>query len=423
LAFDPPRNLPELPRWIAYTAEHASSELLRVAEAIEHETVLPPMAAGDQMLAQAIQAAAASPEDHEPLILSRALERIARLTELAREVDDPSEPLRASLTEPSELSTRASRLSLARDHLTLDSAMFRHSLRSTLATGATVLLVQLLQLDHGYWATLTCLVIMQPHGAQTWAKALQRVGGTVIGAGLALLVATFVTDPPLIIACVFAFVALAVALLPLNYGAFAVFLTPGFVLLAETHAGNPELAGVRVLNTLLGALIALLGSRLLFPLSERDQIRPLLAAALGELSALVSVVAVNPLTIERVRATRRNLGMALLNAEASYQRLLTETGIPPEQSEAVLSLLLYAHRMASGLIAIAFARGTVLHLRLCERAEELRRGLTDLRGAIAERSDPGPAPDRASLTDSTERVEILFEQLAILRTATLRFRV
>jgi uncharacterized membrane protein YccC len=218
-------------------------------------------------------------------------------------------------------------------------------------------------------------------------------------------------------------VSLAVALLPLNYGAFAVFLTPGFVLLAETHAGNPELAGTRVLNTLLGALIALLGSRLLFPLSERDQIRPLMAAALDELSALVGVVAEEPISIERVRAARRALGMALLNAEASYQRLLTETGIPPEQSEALLSLLLYAHRMASGLIAIAFARGTLLHLHLRERSEDLRRAIADLRQAIAERADPGPPPERVSLNDATERVEALFEQLAILRTATLRFRV
>jgi uncharacterized membrane protein YccC len=423
LAFDPPRNLPELPRWIADIAEHTSNTLARVATAIEHERVLPPLAAADHELAQSILNAAESPDHHEPRILARALERVTRLEELARAVDDPSEPPRASRTEPSDLSSQASKLSLARDHFTLDSAMFRHALRSTLATGTTVLLVQLLQLDHGYWATLTCLVIMQPHGAQTWAKALQRVGGTMIGAGLALLVATWVTEPRLIIACVFCFVSLAVALLPLNYGAFAVFLTPGFVLLAETHAGNPDLVGVRILNTLLGASIALLGSRVLFPVSERDQIRPLMAAALDELSALVGVVAENPLSIERVRAARRRLGMALLNAEASYQRLLTETGIPPEQSEAMLSLLLYAHRMASGLIAIAFARGTVLHLHLVERAPDLRRAIGDLRRAIAERGDPGPAPEPASLTDSTERVEALFEQLAILRSATLRFRV
>jgi uncharacterized membrane protein YccC len=423
LAFKPPRNLPELPDWIEQIAEQASIALERVATAIVDEERLHPMTTELAELMQTIRVAAESPDDHEPRILARLLERVERVSELARAVDDPSVTTTATRTEPSDLSSKASRLSLVVDHLTLDSAMFRHALRSTIAVAATVLVVKVLALDHGYWATLTCLVIMQPHGTQTWAKALQRVGGTIIGAGLALLVATWVTDPHLIVACVFLFVTVAVAVLPLNYGAFAVFLTPGFVLLAETHAGNTDLTGARILNTLLGAGIALVGSRLLFPLSERDQIRPLMSNALAKLSELLDAAAEATPSIDRVRAARRALGLALLNAEASYQRLLTETGIAPEQSEAMLTLLLYAHRLASGLIAIVFARGTSLHVRLTERAAELRSAIEDVREAIAERRMPELAPQPVSATDSTERVEVLFEQLAVMRTASVRFRV
>jgi hypothetical protein len=103
--------------------------------------------------------------------------------------------------------------------------------------------------------------------------------------------------------------------------------------------------------------------------------------------------------------------------------LLTETGIAPEQSEAMLTLLLYAHRLASALIAIVFARGTTLHVRLTERASELRSAIEDVRKAIAERRMPELAPAPAGATDSTERVEVLFEQLAVMRTASVRFRV
>jgi uncharacterized membrane protein YccC len=423
LAFEPPDDLPQLSQWIQQVAEHASTALERVASALVDETPLPPLAAELGQLGKAIAAAAESPEAHEPRILARLIERIERVAELARAVDDPAVTLRTSRTEPSELSSKASRLSLLVDHLTLDSAMFRHALRSTIAVSATVWIVQVLSLDHGYWATLTCLVIMQPHGTQTWAKAFQRVGGTIIGAGLALLVATWASDPQWLIPSVFVFVAVAVALLPLNYGAFAVFLTPGFVLLAETHAGNTDLTGVRILNTLLGTCIALVASRLLFPLSERDQIRPLTARALDALVALLLTAAENPPSIERVRAARRGLGLALLNAEASYQRLLTETGIPPEQSEALLTLLLYAHRMASGLIAIAFASGTSLHLRLTQRAPELKAAILDVRNAVEQRRSPELAPQPISVSDAMERVELLFEQLAVMRTASIRLRV
>jgi hypothetical protein len=90
----------------------------------------------------------------------------------------------------------------------------------------------------------------------------------------------------------------------------------------------------------------------------------------------------------------------------------------------MLSLLLYAHRLASGLIAVAFARGTLLHARLAERADALRSAIEDVRDAIAERRSPALAPPAASgLTDSTERVEVMFEQLAVMREASARFRV
>jgi hypothetical protein len=110
-----------------------------------------------------------------------------------------------------------------------------------------------------------------------------------------------------------------------------------------------------------------------------------------------------------------------VNAEASYQRLITETGIPAEQSQAVLTLLLCAHRIASGLIAIVFARGTPLHARLTERAPELVSALSALRDSIQAQLDPAPTPEPAVATDPVERVEVLFEQLAVMRSAVLRF--
>jgi uncharacterized membrane protein YccC len=423
LAFEPPEHLPQLLGWIDRTAHNLAGELLRVADALEAEVPLQPATPKRESLVRVLHESALAPEDHEPRILLRAVERVERLVQLARPIDDPTVTDDMARVETSELTPQVSKLSLLEDHLTLDSAMFRHALRCALATAVTLLIVNLLELDHGYWATLTCLVIMQPHGTQTWAKALQRVLGTALGAAAAFLLAGLVSDPMIIVLCVFAFVSVAVALLPLNYGAFTVFLTPAFVLLAETHTAEPALAGVRVLNTLLGAMVALLCSRLLFPLSERDQIRPLLGNALVALSELLLLVAQPEPSIVETRAARRRVGLALLNAEASYQRLLTEAGIAPDQAEAVLTLLLYAHRLSSGLITVVFARGTGMHQHLMARAGELRAGLSDLRAAIVQRRPPAPAPDPLSADEAAERVEGLFEQLAVMRAASLRLQV
>jgi uncharacterized membrane protein YccC len=402
-------------------AELIEDELTRLADAICDERALAYSAACQAALAT-IEPHVDTRTEHVPRLLLRAVERLERVIELGRAIDDPSLKPLSGRAEPSELSTEASKLSLMRDHLTLDSAMFRHALRTAIATASAVLFMHALHVEHGYWATLTCLVIMQPHGAATWAKALQRVLGTVIGAGVAVLIASLVHDPSVIVAFVFAFVTVGMALLPLNYGAFAVFLTPGFVLLAERNAGELDLAWVRVVDTLLGALIALLGSRLLFPLSERDQFRPLMDKAVLTLRGLLEVAAAPAPSNTQLRTARRQLGLALLNAEASYQRLLSESGLALEESEALLSLLLYAHRLASGLIALALAEGTQSHRRLIESAPELARAIDEVHQLIARRklasAPPEPARRAVALGD---RVDRLFDQLAILHGAAVRW--
>ena len=78
-------------------------------------------------------------------------------------------------------------------------------------------------------------------------------------------------DQRAILVLTFVFAASCVALLPVNYAAFSVFLTPTFVLLAEASAGDWNLAETRVLNTLLGGALALAGARFLWPSPERER--------------------------------------------------------------------------------------------------------------------------------------------------------
>jgi uncharacterized membrane protein YccC len=426
LSLEPPEALPKLPSWIDREADLIGSELARVAEALETERPLRDTAAEDcraVQLTNSIAPVAQSQAQYIPRILTRALERLNVVLEVARAIGDPARAAQPGAETPHDFSTRASKSSLMRDHWTLDSAMFRHALRMAIATAGTLLIVRALRLEHGYWATLTCLVIMQPHGAATWTKALQRVLGTLLGAGVATVVASLVHDPTVLGVFVFGFVALGVTLLPLNYGVFAVLLTPGFVLLAETHAGHLNLASVRVINTLLGATISLLCTRLLLPIREREQFRPLIATALAELAALLQISAASPVSAGSLREARRKTGLALLNAEASYQRLLTETGLAPGESEALLTLLLYVHRLASGLVALAVAEGSEAHRQLADQAPKLTAALAELRTAISERcglSEASTTPAALPM-EQGERVDRLFDQLAVLRNATLRW--
>lgn len=426
LTLTPSAAPPELRGWVNRVAPMLAATLRELGEALDSERLIEPVRARIAergAVARELRTDARLADEQLARMVLLSLARLEALTGLAHAVDDPSAIASAPLAPPSAMSTEASPWSLVRDHLTLDSAVFRHALRMGVSTSLVLLAMHALHIEHGYWATLTCLVILQPHGAATWAKALQRVLGTIVGALVAVAVASLVHDPRAIVGFVFVFILVGMALLPLNYGAFSVFLTPAFVLLAEAHPTTANLPWMRVVNTLIGAAIALLGSRLLLRLSERDQIRPMLAKALAALRLLLSAAASAPPNLELVRAARRQLGLSLLNAEASYQRLLTETGIAPVESEALLTLLLYAHRLGAGLIALATSAGTSAHAALVAHADGLAEGLDELSEAVTSRA-PSPmvrtAPSAPVPTGSL-RVATLFEHLAVLRAAAGRF--
>lgn len=419
-ALSPAQPAAHIARWQQEVASYLRTTLTAVAESLETEKELTiPLRAPAELVA-ALREATESESAYEAVFLLRALERAERLAAIASGVDGTARVLPFDEQHEPGPTERAAALATLRAHLTLDSAIFRHTLRTTLATTATRWLVDVLAWDYGHWATLTCFIIMQPHGVQTWAKALQRVGGTVLGAAVALVMTQWIQGPLATVACVFTCVLFAMSMLPLNYGVFTACLTPAFILLAETRATEGGVIGARLSGTLLGAGIALLSARLLFPLSERDQIHPLLGKIVTELEHLLTAVANESPAIAEVRRTRRALGIALLNAEASYQRLLTETGISSAHSEALLTLLLYFHRITSGLIAITFARGTSVHRHLIARAPELRTELDEIRQLIQSPSQHTASHSIQTAPQPASRVDLIFEQAAVLRAASLR---
>jgi uncharacterized membrane protein YccC len=348
---------------------------------------------------------------------------LSELTAELAALDDP-DPAPAARIAARFGEERPAVASLLRDSLTLRSAYLRHALRVAVAAVLAHGLSAALQLSHGYWATVTCFVIMQPQGTATTAKALQRVLGTLLGAGLAVLVASSVASLWALAVAVFVFVAAGVALLPINYGAYAVFLTPGFVLLAEHAAGDAGLARVRVLNTLLGAGVALLCARTLLPFSERDQFRPLMVEALGKIAGLARLVTTGSRDAAALHRERRRAGLALLNAEASHQRLLSEAVLAPEESEALSTMLLYAHRVTA-LLTVLGASGEAERdagVAITRVASELDALAERVRGRTRHSAPDGllegsrPAPGEAA-----DRISHLCAQLDVLVRAAARF--
>ncbi len=138
----------------------------------------------------------------------------------------------------------------------------RHALRVAVAVGGGAGLHHALQgaigLTHGYWIPMTAAILLKPDWHETFARGLGRLGGTLVGAGLATLLAAFVRPGPLLLA---AWLTIAIwacfALQKVNYALYAVCITTYVVFtLAAGGLPGPQTALARVEATLIGAAVA-----------------------------------------------------------------------------------------------------------------------------------------------------------------------
>ncbi|MGW6536817.1 FUSC family protein [Streptomyces sp. NPDC055051] len=158
------------------------------------------------------------------------------------------------------------------------SAVLRHALRVSGVTAAGYLLGLALPFGHGYWAPMTSVMVMRPDFSQTYARSVARFGGTLVGVALATAVVrtahpgTYLSAG-LAVLCAFGMYLLmrtGYAVSQVCVAAYVVFL------LGMEGSGVGQTVRDRVLLTLLGGLLAMLGYAL-YPAWETPRLRGRLA--------------------------------------------------------------------------------------------------------------------------------------------------
>jgi uncharacterized membrane protein YccC len=321
--------------------------------------------------------------------------------------------------------------------LSPDSLILLYALRVAVVVSVAVLLVHLLDLKRGYWMTITVMVIMQPYTGATTHRAFQRVIGTVLGAMLTAVLGAYFHDPRAILVLSFVFSAACVALMPVSYAAYSVFLTPTFVLLAEASAGDWHLAGTRVVDTLLGGALALAGTHLLWPSPESRRLPGYMAAALRANAAYLRVVAElfgdrSHAAGERMRSARRQIGLATANMEESFQRWIGEHAGASETIAPAMTFLTYTRRFTASVASLALARHTspgAAATRLAPFREAAGAVMEELADALTTGRPPAPLPMLGAMEAAEQpvppllhvRVERLAAQLRMLHQAVGRW--
>ncbi|MBO9537770.1 MAG: FUSC family protein [Herbaspirillum sp.] len=238
-------------------------------------------------------------------------------------------------------------------HANARSAEMHHAWRCAAAAGATYLVVHLLELPFGYWATMATMLVMQPTIADSWARSMERAVGSIVGGVLALALCLVVHSPLALAVLVFPLTVLTMALRPVSYGLYATFLTPVFVLVADVAVDPAQQlanAALRAGNNVIGAAVAVLASYLFWPRRQTVDLRAqLLRMVQLNLAYLADATCVGhgSADVARMHARRRDACVANVEAGLLLQRLMRERRLADGESGAGRTAVALSRRLAA----------------------------------------------------------------------------
>lgn len=227
----------------------------------------------------------------------------------------------AGLDRPAPADARPSPRSL----LHPDSLVFRHALRLAVVVGVAQAVAFAGPFERSYWIPLTVVVVLKPSLGSVMEHGLQRLIGTILGVGVAFTYANLFDDSQwAVVAGIVALAWVTAAVMQLNYGLAVIAITPLVILLLSLSGSTIALGMDRLVDTAVGAVLALAGGLWLWPALERETLGATLARATEAEAAYLDRSLDERRPPSAVRAAHRVAERARSEAEAAVQRMFSE---------------------------------------------------------------------------------------------------
>jgi len=283
--------------------------------------------------------------------LRAALDLSQNNAELQATADAPS------LTPRTWKETLSNTVEVFRNHLNLQSPIFRHALRLAVLVAVGDILGTEVSWRRTYWLPMTIALVLKPEFTATFTRGLLRIAGTILG----LLLATeifhlFNPGMTLQVILIFVFVFVLRWLGPANYGIFGIAVSALVVLLLAIGGVSPkDVIWARGVNTVAGGALALL-AYWLWPTWERtrvsERIAEMLDAYRNYARALSRWNPTDKSWVQELERARRGARSARANLEASIDRLGSEPGTTRERIARLSAVLASSHRFIHALMAL-----------------------------------------------------------------------
>lgn len=150
-------------------------------------------------------------------------------------------------------------------HLTPKSALFRHAVRMSLLLCTGYVIIQLFDLERGYWILLTSLFVCQPNYNATKRRLALRIIGTIIGILVGLPLLNFIPSMEGQLTLIVISGLLFFVFRSSQYAQATLFITLLVLFCFNLLGEGFEVALPRIIDTLIGCFIAFLAVSFIWP--------------------------------------------------------------------------------------------------------------------------------------------------------------
>ncbi|MCO5239947.1 MAG: FUSC family protein [Chitinophagaceae bacterium] len=247
---------------------------------------------------------------------------------------------------------------LLAENFSLQSNLFRHSLRISSCMLAGYAVGQLLPFGHSYWILLTIITILKPAYSISKKRNIERLSGTLAGAAAGILLLYSVHNNTLLFGIMVFSMIIGYSFLQIQYSISVATIT--IYVLLSFHFLNPDdfrsLATDRVIDTAIGSVISFTAALFVLPAWEKDQvpqyIRKLMEANLQYFNIVARAFYETAPEIVEYKMARKETYVGLANLSDAFQRLLSEPRNKISQPELLHHLVVSNHMLSSHIATL-----------------------------------------------------------------------
>ncbi|UIR56830.1 FUSC family protein [Sphingobacterium sp. SRCM116780] len=259
-------------------------------------------------------------------------------------------------------------------HLNFHSPIFRHSLRVAIVMLIAYVITKILPLvfpeyaaltQHSFWIYITILVILRPGFSLSKQRSIDRLKGSFLGGLLALLNIFFITNTYVLLGLTLIYMLLAFTFLRGKYVYGSFFITACFLIIYYFFTGVDDFGIVllkeRLLDTIIGCILAFLSFYFILPTWESNSIKPYLKevikANIHFLSISFCKFSGNEIELADYKLARKEIYLSLAELNALNERILSEPRHQRPFTKELNDFSIYTHLLISYAMAFTNMMG------------------------------------------------------------------